>query len=233
MSRFGFFAIRAARFGKSSEWRYFIWPEMRLLPILLLAVIAACASEPASRADQLATDGSACVQDRAALLALEYWEFDQSPEGVRAVLEKPGCLIAGADLIRDFHAALRADAQAVRHTFPEGEITFSETGEMRILYWHEGQARAFAGQTPEALSVFARSMDSAEENYGGWNEYVRATIAFLSGDLEALKAEREAMARLGSAASVNLMVVDRLVRCFGQSYQEAYGSERCVEAPVN
>lgn len=206
---------------------------IRWLTILSLVVISACASVTEPEPEQLAADGSACIEDRAGLLGLEYWDFDQSPEGVRAVLDKPGCLIAGADLIRDFHAALRADAKPVRHTFPEGEITFSEAGEMRILYWHEGQARAFAGQTPEALSLFARSMDSAEENHGGWNEYVRATIAFLSGDLDALKAEREAMARLGSAASVNLTVVDRLVRCFGQSYQEAYGSERCAEAPVN
>lgn len=233
MKRFGFFLVRAASFGRSSEVRCIVWPEISKLPILLLAVIAACASEPASRGEKVAADGSTCVKDRAALLALGYWEFDQSPEGVRAVLDKPGCQIAGADLIRDFHAALRAEAKPVKHTFPAGEVTFSSTGEMTILYWHEGQARAMAGQTPEAIRLFRLSLKPAEENFGGWNEYVRASIAFLSDDLAALQSEREALNYYGPIISQNLTVVDRLVRCFGQSYQEAYGTDRCSEAPDN
>jgi hypothetical protein len=167
------------------------------------------------------------------MLALGYWEFDQSPEGVRSVLDKPGCQIAGADLIRDFHAALRAEAKPVKHTFPEGEVTLSSTGEMTILCWHEGQARAMAGQTPEAIRLFRLSLKPAEEKFGGWNEYVRASVAFLSSDLSALQNERKALNRFGPIVSQNLTVVDRLVRCFGQSYQEAYGAKRCSEAPGN
>lgn len=206
---------------------------IRSLTIFLLAVIAACTSAPASRIEHVSAEGADCIDDRAALLALGYWEFDQSPEGVRAVFDKPGCQIAGAALIRDFHAALRAEEKPVKHTFPEGEVMFSSTGELTILYWHEGQARAMAGQTSEAIRLFRLSLKPAEENFGGWNEYVRASIAFLSGDLAALQNERKALHRFGPIVSQNLTVVDRLVRCFGQSYQEAYSADRCSEAPGN
>jgi len=206
---------------------------IRSLTILPLALISACASAPTSGSENVSTEGADCMEDRAALLALGYWEFDQSPEGIRAVLDKPGCRIAGADLIRDFHAALRAETKPVKHTFPEGEVTFSSTGEMTILYWHEGQARAMAGQTPEAIRLFRHSLKPAEENFGGWNEYVSASIAFLSDDLAALQNERKALKSYGRIVSQNLTVVDRLVRCFGQSYQEAYSAARCSEAPGN
>jgi hypothetical protein len=200
---------------------------IRWRSLLLSAGLVACATAPELETGILAENGSPCVENHAALLAMAYWEFDQSPAGVRSVFEKPGCRIAGADLIRDFHAVLRAEAKPVRHTFPEGEVTFSSDGEMKILYWHEGQARAMAGQTQEAIKLFEMSLEPAGESFGGWNEYVRASIAFLSGDLATLESERKALASRTANTGLNLTVVDRLVRCFGQSYLEAYGAVRC------
>ena len=166
-------------------------------------------------------------------MAMSYWEFDQSPEGVRSVLDKPGCREASADLIRDYHASLRAKAAPVTHVFPEGEMTFSENGEVTLLYWHEGQVRAMDGDTEHAVELFRRSIEPAAKSYAGWNEYVRASIAFLEGNLDALNAEREALSGKVSPGygDLNLGVVDGLIACFGRSYAEAYGSADCNRRP--
>lgn len=90
-----------------------------------------------------------------------------------------------------------------------------------------------AGQTPEAIRLFRLSLKFAEENFGGWKEYVCASVAFLSGDLAVLESERKALVSLGPGVSLNLTVVDRLVRCFGQSFQKACGGDRCSKPPRN
>lgn len=191
------------------------------------------ACRPDSQAPALADDGRPCVDDRAALMAMDYWTFDQAPEGVRQVLDRPGCRIAGADLIRDYHAALRAKGAPVVHTFPEGDHTVTEDGEIKLLYWHEGQARAMAGQTDAAIDLFALSVEPPEKSFGGWNEYARASMAFLQGDLDALKAQREALAGKVSPGytDINLGVVDGLIACFGRSYADAYGAADCNRRP--
>lgn len=200
--------------------------------VLLLVGLASCSSLAAPENSIKGVSALPCVANRADLLAMDYWTFDQSPHGVRQVLARPDCHAAGADLIRDYHAALRAAGEPVTHVLPEGEVTLSQNGEMSILYWHEGQARAFAGETAKAISLFGLSLKPADENYGGWNEYARATIAFLEGDIAALKTQREALARKGAIIQLNLSVVDRLIECFGKSYLEAYGNAACGKPPT-
>ena len=203
-----------------------------ILPAGLLC-LAACQSPGAEReqAVPLAEDGTPCLADRAALMAMDYWTFDQAPEGSRAVLARPGCELAGADLIRDYHAALREKGEPVTHTFEQGTVTFSETGEVVLLYWHEGQVRAMKGQKAEALDLFRKSVKPEDENVMGWNEYARASIAFLEGDREALEAERAGLAAKVPADNLNLGVVDGLIACFGRSYREAYGAPECDRRP--
>lgn len=183
----------------------------------------------------LADDGSLCVADRAALMALDYWVFDQEAEGIRAVAAKPGCGVVAADVYRDYHGALRAKGEPVMITLPNGEAwTMSETGEMSILYWHEGQLRAFAGDADGAASLFEQSLKTADISHYGWDEYVRGSIAFLRGDLDALTAAREAMAGKVTAGydAINLGVLDGLIACFGRSYTEAYGAPECNRRPA-
>jgi len=206
---------------------------MKYLTAFLGLLIAgyAHAAEPA----RIAEEGSPCVADRAALMALDYWAFDQGTEGVRSVMATPGCELAAADLYRDYHAALRARGAPVMITLPNGEEwPMSETGEMSILYWHEGQLRAFAGDGEGAASLFEQSLKTPEVSHYGWDEYVRGSIAFLRGDIQALMAAREAMA--GKTApgygDLNLGVLDGLIACFGRSYKEAYGAPECNRRPA-
>jgi len=175
---------------------------------------------------EFAADGALCFENREALLALDYQTFDMDFErGYRPIAHKQGCQIAVADLISEFHANLRQKGDPIIWDHPEAQITMSETGEVSILYWHEGQIRAFEGQIAEAIELFKLSLEPPEKNTRGWNQYARATVAFLESDMLELQRNRDELARWGP--SLNLSVVDGLIACFGQSYIEAYSSEEC------
>ncbi|KCZ95775.1 putative lipoprotein [Hyphomonas hirschiana VP5] len=90
------------------------------------------------------------------------------------------------------------------------------------------------GDTPTAVELFRLSLKPPEENNAGWNEYVRANIAFLEGDFERLLNEREAlsaMARPGYG-DINLGVVNGLIACFGRTYLDAYTTAECDRRPM-
>ena len=165
----------------------------------------------------LATASTRCDYDRTAMLALDQRAFDQDMEGGwRRLARDPACRIAAADLIRAYREA---------HG-PGGGI----------LYWHEGQLRAGAGQTEAAIALFHQSRNP--DDPFGWDHYVDASIAFLRRDRAALLAARDALARLPRPSDFeprdpqgrpiqlawppNLNVVDALVACFGRPYEEAY-----------
>jgi hypothetical protein len=166
-----------------------------------------------------------CAVDRTALLALDQQAFDQDLEGGwRALAARRGCELAAADLIRDYRERRGSSAT--------------------ILFWHEGQLRALAGQAAPAMKLFALSRHP-EPVTMGWNLYVDATIAFLRHDRRALLAARAALARLPKppgfaprdpdgrlvpiAWPPNLNVVDGFVACFRKSYRQAY-SPPCTRA---
>jgi hypothetical protein len=160
-----------------------------------------------------------CVVDRERLLALDPPAFDQDlAGGWRAVAAREECQSAAADLIRDYRRM---------HGLNDS-----------ILYWHEGQLRALAGQTSAAITLFERSRKGPADRFG-WDAYVDATIAFLRHDRRALMAARESLASLPRPADfnprdpqghplrlawpVNLDAVDGLIACFGRPYSQAYG----------
>lgn len=158
-----------------------------------------------------------CAVDRRAMLALGMDAFDQDHQGGwRPLSERPGCEGPAADLIRDYR------------TFMLDRIP--------ILYWHEGQLRANVGQTAEAIGLMERTRrPEGDERAPWWNAYVDATLAFLRSDRAALLAARERLAALPRPADAggrswppNLAVVDRLVRCFGRPYREAYFADACA-----
>lgn len=168
------------------------------------------------------------------MLALDYWTFDQGADGIQSVIRKPGCEIAAADLYKDYHAQLRERSEPVTIKTPDGsDIAISATGELPILYWHEGQLRAFGGDYEGAILLFEESLSKTGASRFGWNEYVRGTIAFLRNDLETLSAERAAMTDkvYAGKGDVNLGVLDGLITCFGRSYSQAYGDPECNKRP--
>jgi hypothetical protein len=165
-----------------------------------------------------------CTYDRDRLLSLDEKSFDQDMRGGwRTLADDPRCYLAAADLIRDY--------REVHHV--------SGT----TLVWHEGQMRASAGQTNGAIALFEQSRKAHDPS--GWNFYVDGTIAFLQHDRRALQIARDKLAALPTPADwhpvgpdgkpfpikwpPNLNVLEGLLKCFGRSYEEAYGSATCTK----
>lgn len=173
--------------------------------------------------------GPDCGHDRTALLALDQDSFDQDLKGGWRALSAKGCTREAADLIRDWRIAHKA--------------------EDTILYWHEGQLRAEIDETEAAIALFRQSYKPADQDYGGsWRPYVDGSIAFLRRDRAGLEAERARLAALPRPVDFeeeakgpdgkpilmpdgkpwriswppNLNVLDRLLRCWGKPYREAY-----------
>lgn len=161
-----------------------------------------------------------CSYDLEEMLLLDQNAFDQDMAGGWRPLAANGCDFEAAELIkkwRDAHSA-----------------------EDSTLYWHEGQMRANAGQHEQALPLFEASRHPASrDEKWGWNLYVDGSIAFLKGDIDALKRARDKLSLLpeppelkdlkdvdGNPAKVvwpmNLHVLDAFIRCWGQPYKVAY-----------
>ncbi|WP_349656292.1 hypothetical protein [Xanthomonas sp. 10-10] len=177
----------------------------------------------------------ACVYDRAAMLALDENAFDQDMQGGwRTIADRPGCTVAAADLLREYRLA---------HAITGGVVT-----------WHEGQMRAEAGQTAQAIALFEKSYKPAAQDLAGWNLYVDAMLAFLKRDRASLDAVRARLATVpypqakdapplqdgymvfpaakGRAEMKirwppNLDVVDGLIKCYDEPYAVAYGTPQC------
>jgi hypothetical protein len=163
-----------------------------------------------------------CGFDRPALLALGVDAFDQDlKNGWREVAKKKGCQDEAADLIWQYRKKLQ--------------------GNISVLYWHEGQLRASAGQTRQAIILFKNSKSPGNL---AWNAYVDATIAFLVHDAPGLRKARDRLLavprpkeenwrnvdgtpRPAPKWPMNIEIVDSLVACFGKSYTEAYRTPEC------
>jgi hypothetical protein len=166
-----------------------------------------------------------CAYDRGRLLALDQNAFDQDLKGGwRVLAENPRCYVAAADLIRDYREA--------HHSMDS------------ILFWHEGQMRAEAGQSEAAIALFERSR-AKNPDWFGWNFYVDGTVSFLRHDRAQLQAARDKLAALPRPADFhpigpdgkpfqikwppNLNVLDGFLACFNSSYEKAYGSATCTQ----
>jgi len=194
---------------------------------------------------QLQKEMTACTVEQAEfdrLLALSQKGFDQnfSGEGWRPLADKEGCKNTAGEVIK---AYILYSTPAI----PENQ---------NILRWHAGQMKAGAGKYNEALAFFRGTYyrDSDTRN-GEWNLYVDATIAFLSGDREALVQARDKLAAMPVSEKLktarrkflkdnpnitmpdefvdepqNLTPVNNLLTCFGQPYAKAYGKCEVGEA---
>jgi len=156
-----------------------------------------------------------CSYDRSRMLGLGAYEFDQGADGWRR-LSMAGCELEAANLIRDYRT--------------------KQIRQLGVLFWHEGQLRAFFGEIENAINLF--NVSRRDDDHYGWNIYVDATIAFLRRDKAALLVARDRLASLpkppdfspvdaeGAPLSIswppNLNVVDGLIECFDKNYREAY-----------
>lgn len=193
---------------------------------MFVAAMFACGSNAVQR-DGLSQD--ACTFDKPAMLALDEQKFDQDLSvgggGWRALASRQTCELAAADLIADYRSA-------------HGSVS-------PLLFWHEGQLRAFSGQYTQAIALLQQSYKPRQQDFG-WNAYADATIAFLRGDRLALDAALVEMKATPAPPGetlkegklemtlpdgtkttmpwpLNVEVVEGLQRCLGKPYREAYG----------
>lgn len=166
--------------------------------------LVSVAIEPAAQQEQCSYDPE--------ILSMDFEKFDQDEDsGWRQVARQPGCEKEAAKLIRIYRLNMEQ--------------------RLSVLYFHEGQMKAFAEDYPEAISALRQSMK--KQDVFGWNPYVRATIAFLQRDIDQLKKERDILNQTVRPNSwegdwpLNLDVIDALIRCFKKSYKEAYSSNSC------
>ena len=192
-----------------------------LFPLLLAAPFPQAAASPPAEPD--------CSYDLSAMLELDLDAFDQDMDGGWRPLALRGCEAEAAELIRAWRHEKRADNS--------------------ILYWHEGQMRAFAGQTEQAVALFELTYKSpAMDADFGWNHYVDGTIAFLRRDRQRLEDAIASLATVpqpedlaitmpdGSVREMdwppNMNVLRAFERCWDRSYAEAYGTTECVAPPA-
>lgn len=162
---------------------------------------------------------------------MTFQEFDSGDAGWRRWGEN-GCEREGAALIIEYR-----NRHAER----------LDPSQVSLLDWHAGQLYAVAGDYGFAIERMLLAQENRAEPVE--LEYTIATIAFLRSDREALLAARERMMAIpepvnfANAANrfvatynlprprwpMNIDVVDRLIACFGWSYENAYG----CEAPPN
>lgn len=190
-----------------------------------LLLVAAAAMTPPSSPQEPRPD---CSYDLEAMLALDLEAFDQDLNGGWRVLDRMGCELQAAELIREWR--------------------FHKRAYVGILYWHEGQLRAKIGQTDEAIALFNRSYKSFDEDlFFGWNHYVDGTIAFLQRDRERLHKAIDRLSAVPEPADSpktftmsdgtviqlswppNLEVLQAFERCWDRNYREAYNEPSCRE----
>ena len=86
------------------------------------------------------------------------------------------------------------------------------------LFFHAGQALAFAGREAESVVYFERALTLVVSPE--WTAYVQATLAFLKHDTEGLRAARKSYASV-APTSMRLQFIDGMVACPDKSYTEA------------
>ena len=208
---------------------------MRFLSLLFISVISACAASGDTKGVVSSQDSCIDKHESARLLALNEDDFDQDlAGGWRAVAAKTGCVVAAADLL----AAYRA----------------SHSSSSSTLAWHEGQIRALVDDYEHAIPLLGLARKAPDEDKGGWNPYVDATIAFLEGNMDALLQARDRLSATPYPGGAdmpplkdgyvefpseegqpvmkirwppNIDVVEGLISCFGKSYADAYGTDAC------
>ena len=166
-----------------------------------------------------------CSYDLEAMLALDRNAFDQDMDGGWRTLFDRGCYAEAAELIRAWRHEKRDHAS--------------------ILYTHEGQMRAYAGQAEQAIALSRLTYKPMDEDANfGWNFYMDGTIAFLERDREGLDtaiARLEAVPRPQSSARTvdaqgnsveiiwppNMNVLRAFEKCWERTYREAFEKD-CI-----
>ena len=144
------------------------------------------------------------------LLSMSYDDFDQAENGWRQYA-KLGCYHEIGILIDKY--------------LDQKKSTLTAWQAIGVT-WHAGQMYAFNNEYEIAKIRFEHSINpnEPEDTPILWNDYVYATLAFLSNDMPKLKLYRDKIANgpIFNGKKPNLDIVDNLIQYFGQSYSIAY-----------
>lgn len=173
----------------------------------LLAIIAMALASPLRGGAQSSAESCLIAHsERHRLLGLSLEAFDQQRDsGFRAVANLR-CFAAAATLVDEYVQQHRS------------QLSPRQIG---LLRWHAGQLYAYAGNSSVARArmLDAIDLEEPEPPFFPWNDYVRATIAFIDGNRDLLLQHRERIA--ATVSKGNLNIVDKLIECFGRPYLEA------------
>ena len=204
---------------------YFAKVSFLLVAILPVAACAQSSIRISKRngtvfSDNQNTECQISIQDREALLNLDYNSFDQSlPDGGWRKYQL--CPLLTRELLDDYITKHQATLQKQ---------------EWDVLVWHSGQISAMAGDYTDAISKMKKTFKPMEKPTDAflWNPYAKASIAFLEKDKARLLAERKKLTRgLSPFNRLNLRHVDAFIRCFESSYQAAYSISGCKPGETN
>lgn len=116
---------------------------------------------------------SGCFVNQESAMSLSPGAFDQDLDGGWRRLSNQGCYEEAANLLRSYRERLAVTSPQVN---------------VRTLYWHEGQMRASAGHTKEAIPLMLNAVPLKDER--DFSDYALGTVALLQRDLSALKSAR-------------------------------------------
>jgi hypothetical protein len=163
-----------------------------------------------------AADCTLSEAEKQEYLSMEFKDFDQTLNGGWRPLAIKGCY---------------KQAAALMDAYRELHYQNLEEWQVRVLTWHAGQMFDFANMFPTAIARFEKSFNASEgsDSHLQWNAYVAASIAFLKGDLETLKQERNKIAKFPKDNGVNLQIVDHMIRCFANRKYTTSISAKCEQ----
>jgi hypothetical protein len=184
--------------------------------LLLPAALAAQGAGPGAPAAPDRTGCHLTAEDLAANARLSFEDFDQAgvtPATARKLGER-GCYSEAA--------------RASEHYLIHGPVL--DDYQRNVVRWHLGQYLASSGNEEAAAKVIAstrRPADPARPDFD-WNSYVTGTWAFLVRDRALLQESWEKLRTEPTRENgMNARVLARLLKCFDQSYREAYEGPAC------
>lgn len=138
------------------------------------------------------------------MMELDPWTFDQTESGWRSL--PPDLQI---EALRAYVAKNLKGGKLIKAQLPGKALSPG------ILFWHLGQALALrqSGGNTEAIDWMQCSLDPEDPQ---WNDYAKATIAFLEDD-------RVSFDKHSQGDNNNKSTLDRLKERWGRTYSEAYG----------
>lgn len=179
------------------------------MAILLYALATLSASATLSAQPTCASS----TTDKAANAALSFDDFDQKgtlPSTFRALSER-GCAREAAEAAEDYllNGPARTDYQ------------------QRIIVWHMAQGLALAGDERQAAQLMAGTRVPIGNNDNlDWNNYVKASWAFLTKNRSAFDAAAAQLAGSSRAADRNNSTfVTGMGRCWAKPYRLAYNPD--------